>query len=104
MRGGYPTPKPPLWWAARGPFGSGGSGWSGNAGIAYAQFGSALGVPLTLVVPGNAGSSVSVCARHSLADGNPWSYLLVPANPATRGTSRVEHRQRRQLHREGVPL
>lgn len=27
---------------------------SGNAGIAYAQFGAALGVPVTLVVPGNA--------------------------------------------------
>ena len=27
---------------------------SGNAGIAYAQLGSALGVPVTLVVPGNA--------------------------------------------------
>ena len=27
---------------------------SGNAGIAYASFGAALGVPVTLVVPGNA--------------------------------------------------
>jgi len=27
---------------------------SGNAGIAYAQFGAALGIPVTLVVPGNA--------------------------------------------------
>ncbi|MFQ5526076.1 MAG: PLP-dependent cysteine synthase family protein [Thermoanaerobaculia bacterium] len=29
---------------------------SGNAGIAYAQFGAALGVPVTLVVPANASS------------------------------------------------
>jgi cysteine synthase B len=29
---------------------------SGNAGIAYAMFGAALGVPVTLVVPGNASS------------------------------------------------
>ena len=27
---------------------------SGNAGVAYAQFGAALGIPVTLVVPGNA--------------------------------------------------
>ncbi|MCA8916394.1 MAG: cysteine synthase family protein [Planctomycetes bacterium] len=72
---------------------------SGNSGIAYAMIGAALGIPVTLVVPGNAsierqrrikahgaeliltdpvlGYDEAMRHAHELADAHPDKYLLV---------------------------